>query len=113
VRGTILIRQLLGLLWVATAQAHHPEKNAEWFNSLHSKSGYSCCTGSDAEVISDADWDSMGDRYRVRIDEHWYTVEADAVVTVPNLAGHTLVWPQRDAKGKVVRIRCFLPGEMI
>jgi hypothetical protein len=38
-------------------------------------------------------------------------VPDDAVITEPNRAGRTMVWPVKGALG--ITIRCFLPGSMI
>jgi hypothetical protein len=47
----------------------------------------------------------------------WIDVPDDAVVTVPNRAGRTMVWPMppdyEAADAKSPRIRCFMPGSMI
>ena len=41
----------------------------------------------------------------------WIDVPDDAVITVPNRFGRTMVWPIKGASG--ISIRCFLPGSMI
>jgi len=85
-----------------------------WFDSLASKKG-PCCSDADGYAVSDPDWETVGDHYRVRIDGEWYDVPDDAVITVPNRVGRTMVWPMRWPEGgKVtIEIRCFLPGAMI
>jgi hypothetical protein len=80
-----------------------------WFESLRSGRGL-CCSGADGVVVSDPDWDSKDGHYRVRLDGEWLTVPDEAVVTEPNRAGRTMVWPVRGALGTTVR--CFLPGTM-
>ena len=82
-----------------------------WFNKLRSHSGAVCCSGSDGEVITDADWESYQGRYRVRIDGRWIVVEPWAVVDTPHIDGRTVVWPYR--KDGIVIIRCFMPRTMI
>ena len=100
------------LLHLAPLPVHHPgAPNGRWFNELRSHSGAVCCSGSDGEVITDADWESYQGRYRVRIDGRWIVVEPWAVVDTPNIDGRTVVWPYR--KDGIVIIRCFMPGTMI
>ena len=80
-----------------------------WFDSLRSKKGL-CCSDADGSVVSDVDWESKDGHYRVRLEGQWIDVPDDAVITVPNRAGRTMVWPVKDALG--ISIRCFLPGTM-
>ena len=44
------------------------------------------------------------------IDGEWHDVPEDAVITEPNRAGRTMVWPIRGYQG--LSIRCFMPGSM-
>lgn len=98
-----------------------------WFDSLKSGKG-PCCSDADGWALSDVDWETKGGRYRVRvpvqswtpskaqpappaaIEMTWVDVEADAVITEPNRAGRTMVWPLWGIGG--VTIRCFMPGSM-
>ena len=41
----------------------------------------------------------------------WVEVPDEAVITEPNKAGRTMVWPVYGPEG--VSIRCFMPGSMI
>jgi hypothetical protein len=43
-------------------------------------------------------------------DNKWIDVPDDAVITEPNKAGRTMVWPMQGYMGTT--IRCFLPGSM-
>jgi hypothetical protein len=81
-----------------------------WFDSLRSKGGGACCSDADGVAISDVDWDTKDGHYRVRLDGEWVVVPTDAVITEPNRAGRTMVWPYY-VQGHPV-IRCFLPGTM-
>ncbi len=88
----------------------------DWFEHLASGKGL-CCSFADGHVVQDADWDTKDGRYRVRVpkaanseDGIWVDVPDDAVITEPNRAGHTMVWPLYDHQG--VSIRCFMPGSM-
>ncbi len=72
-----------------------------WFDTLKSSKGL-CC--------SDADGLSKDGHYRVRLEGEWVMVPDDAVITEPNRAGRTMVWPIKDSLG--ITIRCFLPGSM-
>jgi hypothetical protein len=80
-----------------------------WFDSLRSSKGL-CCSVADGFALADPDWESKEGHYRVRIDGEWITVPDDAVITEPNRAGRTMVWPIRGSLG--TSIRCFLPGSM-
>ncbi|WP_445222272.1 hypothetical protein ACKWRH_21695 [Bradyrhizobium sp. Pa8] len=98
-----------------------------WFDSLHSGKG-PCCSDADGYALSDVDWESRGGRYRVRIPRWrfeptasvpappagtemiWVDVEDGAVITEPNRAGRTMVWPIWGYQGPT--IRCFMPGSM-
>jgi len=86
----------------------NPELKA-WFEGLRSGRG-PCCSDADGTAISDADWESGGGRYRVRIEGEWVDVPDDAVISEPNRVGRTMVWPIRGYLG--LTIRCFMPGSM-
>ena len=85
-----------------------PELKA-WFDSLQSGKG-PCCSDADGTALSDADWESGGGHYRVRIEGEWIDVPDDAVISEPNRVGRTMVWPIRGYLG--LTIRCFMPGSM-
>ena len=102
-------------LGTVAVQAHDDGRYANsplkpWFDSLRSKSGGACCSNADGMALSDVDWDTKDGHYRVRIDGEWVDVPTDAVITEPNRAGRTMVWPYY-VQGRPV-IRCFLPGTM-
>ena len=80
-----------------------------WFDTLKSAQGL-CCSDADGFAVSDPDWESKDGRYRVRLDGEWIMVPDDAVITEPNRAGRTMVWPIKSPRG--TSIRCFLPGSM-
>ncbi|WP_354122375.1 hypothetical protein [Bradyrhizobium sp. LA6.12] len=82
-----------------------------WFDSLKSKGGGPCCSDADGLALSDVDWDTKDGHYRVRIDGQWIDVPDDTVITEPNRAGRTMVWPIY-LNGRPV-VRCFMPGSMI
>ena len=75
-------------------------------NIIWSKNGHA-----DGFAVADPDWESHNGRYRVRIDGQWIDVPDEAVITEPNRAGRTMVWPVKTAFG--ISIRCFMPGSMI
>jgi hypothetical protein len=80
-----------------------------WFDTLKSGKGL-CCSFADGFAIADPDWESKDGHYRVRLDGEWIIVPEDAVITVPNRAGRTMVWPIKNSLGTT--IRCFMPGSM-
>jgi hypothetical protein len=99
-----------------------------WFDQLRSDKG-PCCSDADGYAIADVDWKSRDGRYSVRIPRWrfeptretpsppdgtemiWVDVEDGAVITEPNRAGRTMVWPIWGWQGPTVR--CFMPGSMI
>ena len=106
---------ILLILLVAPARARDDGRYAgsplkDWFNQLKPGSGALCCSDADGTALSDVDWETKGGRYRVRIDGEWIDVPDDAVITEPNRAGRTMVWPIRGYGG--LTIRCFMPGSM-
>jgi hypothetical protein len=104
------------LLLCTPAFAHdpsHPELN-DWFDRLASGKGL-CCSFADGFVVSDVDWESKNGHYRVRLEGRWIDVPDDAVITEPNRAGRTMVWPYTAVGGADsprTEIRCFMPGSM-
>ena len=80
-----------------------------WFDSLKSGKG-PCCSDADGFAVADPDWESKSGHYRVRIEGEWWDVPDDAVITEPNRAGRTMVWPIKGWGG--LTIRCFMPGSM-
>ena len=88
----------------------------DWFEHLASSKGL-CCSYADGYVVTDADWETKDSHYRVRVpraadskDMIWVDVPDEAVITEPNKAGRTMVWPLYGYEG--VAIRCFMPGSM-
>jgi len=81
----------------------------QWFDSLRSGKG-PCCSDADGYAVSDPDWETKEGHYRVRIDGEWHNVPDEAVITEPNRAGRTMVWPIKGWGG--LTIRCFMPGSM-
>jgi hypothetical protein len=85
--------------------ANSPLKS--WFDSLRSGKG-PCCSDADGSAVSDADWDTKDQHYRVRLQGEWIDVPDEAVIKEPNRAGRVMVWPMYfDGKPS---IRCFMPG---
>ena len=68
-----------------------------WFDSLRSGKG-PCCSDADGSVVADVDWESKDGHYRVRLWGQWIDVPDDAVITEPNRAGRTMVWPCKGAR---------------
>ena len=108
--GIVLLALAIFISYAYPHDARHPELNA-WLMGLRNKNTVPCCDGSDALRIEDADWESHGGHYRVRLEGSWVDVPDDAVVTEPNKAGVTLVWPWR-VNGRLDHVRCFMPATM-
>ena len=117
-----MARLIWWLAWIAAiavvlfflkvpGHAHMPDRPDldKWFMHLQSKGGMGCCDFTDAEKIADPQIDMRDGYYWVFLDETWWKVEDNALVDGPNKYGEALVWPIR-YNGKIVRIRCFLPG---
>ena len=99
--GSVAARDLDG------RYANSPLKS--WFDHLTSGKGL-CCSMADGESVADPDWESKQGHYRVRLENNWVDVPDDAVITEPNRAGRTMVWPIR-YDGQIL-VRCFIPGSM-
>jgi hypothetical protein len=76
----------------------------DWFDHLASRKGL-CCSFTDGYVVQDADWESKNGHYRVRVPKAansdatiWVDVPDEALITEPNKAGHTMVWPSYNIK---------------
>lgn len=84
----------------------------EWVQRLTDKTGQGCCATADGHP-AEYEWDTAGNRYKVRIDGEWYVVPPEAVIDEPNKLGYATVWYwwdwSLDGK-KTNHIRCFLPG---
>ena len=122
-RGLIVVAICLSMMLIAFARDDGRYANSElkpWFDSLKSGKG-PCCSDADGSAMSDSDWESKDGHYRVRLPRStipggnnemvWVDVPDDAVITEPNRAGRTMVWPIYGYLG--VTIRCFMPGSMI
>jgi hypothetical protein len=105
----------LSVAAISFAQARDPDGRyansplKQWFDSLRSGKG-PCCSDADGSAVSDVDWESKNGHYRVRLDDQWWDVPDEAVITEPNRVGRTMVWPIRGYMG--ITIRCFMPGSM-
>ena len=108
----VVVVFLLGAMHFAAARddgryAGSPLK--PWFDQLKSGKGL-CCSDADGTALSDVDWESKGGHYRVRLEGEWIVVPDDAVITEPNKAGRTMVWPMY--LDGYPQVRCFMPGSM-
>ena len=77
--------------------------------NLHSSRGLTASSPARDLAVSDPNWEKNG-HYRVRLENEWIDVPDDAVITEPNLAGRTMVWPVKGSLG--ISIRWFMPGSM-
>ena len=118
--ASVLVLGVAGCIFADEAAARDPDGRYAnsplkgWFDSLHSGNG-PCCSDADGRALSDVDWESKDGHYRVRIEDQWWDVPDDAVITEPNRAGRTMVWPVyvNPLGGPLrVNIRCFMPGSM-
>lgn len=110
----VIIIMIFCIRGAAAHDHEHPELNS-WYERLTNENGTSCCDGSDAKRVDDADWDTKSGadgnvHYRVKIDGEWVDVPDQSVIRGPNRAGRTMVWPYY-IDGHP-RARCFAPGSM-
>lgn len=105
--GCLIILLCLVACPVLAHDHAHPINN-EWLKSLHSKNKTWCCDGNDTDQIED--WDTKGDRYRVKFRGQWFDVPEDALVDGPNKGGGALLWMNKGYSG--VSVRCFMPGTL-
>lgn len=110
---TIFLSMLLCFFSVNDLALAHDAKNPglnKWFDELRSGNG-PCCSDADGTALSDVEWESKDGKYRVNLKGTWFDVPAEAVLTIPNMAGTTMVWPVYYGD-QLVSIRCFIPGSM-
>ena len=92
---------VLALFLLHKPAAAHDQQRPDlnnWFMGLKSTIGHApCCSGGDAEVLKDVDWESKDGHYRVRIDvDNGWTFLTDLLLWMNLiLDGQTLVWPIR------------------
>lgn len=76
----------------------------EWFQSLHSPSGFVCC--GEVDGLQDPPYKENDDgTYEVFFIGAWHHVDKDKIVTATSKLSYPIVWPDY-----VGNIRCFLPG---
>ena len=124
--ATVCIVALIGLLVMALVMLPRPAYGRDadgryaqsplkpWFDQLKSGKGL-CCSDADGSALSDTDWETKDGHYRVRIEGQWWNVPDEAVITEPNRAGRTMVWPvyyRAIGAPLTIEIRCFMPGSM-
>jgi hypothetical protein len=115
--GSIRSCAVVAVMLLAIPLAHGRDRDGryansplhDWFEQLSSKAGR-CCSDADGMTLSDVDWESHDGHYRVRIDDDWVDVPDDTVVTEPNRARVSMVWPIW-LNGHP-HVRCFMPGSM-
>ena len=91
------------------ARSHGQEQSLrEWFNTLRSPAGGTCCHNFDGISLDEADWRNAGGKYEVLIEGKWVEVPEMNLVTVPNRLGRAHLWLRPDGG-----IRCFMPGVMM
>lgn len=113
-RATAILILLTGLALARDDGRYAGSALKPWFDGLRSGRG-PCCSDADGSAVADVDWQSDRGHYRVRLEEIWIEVPDDAVLTEPNRAGRTMVWPMTSRNGMIVEsitIRCFIPGPM-
>lgn len=92
----------------ARAHDHDRPELTPWLKSLHAKDKTWCCDGNDTDAIED--WETKGNRYRVKFRGQWFDVPEGALVDGPNNGGDALLWMNKGYSG--VSVRCFMPGPL-
>ena len=130
-KNWIVLVGLFGLVtWPAPARdldgSYKDSPLHSWFEHLASRIGR-CCSDADGRAVEDADWETKNGHYRVRLPKApnstetvWIEVPDAAVITEPNKATRTMVWPvydnvqglSDDEGDPIVSVRCFMPGSM-
>jgi hypothetical protein len=116
VRRAGILLSLLAFSAVSEARDYGQYKNVPpeirtWIQSLTDAYGVSCCATADGSRPQDVEWDMMGNRYRVKVENSWIVVPDGAVIKGPNRIGYAIVWlyGSLDYDGERI-VRCFLPG---
>jgi hypothetical protein len=114
---------LFGLVTLAVARgypayAHPPgvphdgSALSEWFAQQHNVNGGWCCKDSDAYYLSDEDWTTTKNGYKVKIGNEWFDVPRGALRDPKggvNPTPNAILWyMQEDGEGP--KIYCFSPG---
>ena len=99
---------------LAAMLVHDPgELDAEWFNSLRSPNGLSCCSNHhDCETVSDYRLGAAPGSYRARWHGQWIEVPASVVLTrADNPTGMPVLCVATNGPGVIIA-RCFVrPAE--
>ncbi len=94
----------LGFLLVVPALAHDGSTQLdEWYRSLKTYTGQSCCSWADCEPV---DAKLVGDHYEARVGARWISVPPDRVIRRDNPTGSPVLCRERVA-GTVL---CFIPS---
>lgn len=111
---------VIAVTWIVTAAfARDPDGRyansalKEWFDSLKSKDGDSCCADFDGHP-PEAVW-KTDDGYKVQIEGQWVDVPPTALLDTPNKYHRAVVWYWTETSEdgtKIFHIRCFLAGAL-
>lgn len=106
----ILVASAVALMLAVAAHAHDHSRPdlTPWLQGLHAKNKTLCCDGNDTDAIED--WETSGNRYRVKFRGQWFDVPDDAIVDGPNKGADALLWMNKGYLG--MSVRCFMPGSM-
>jgi hypothetical protein len=98
----LLMLGVLLLLFTSVAWAHPGDSDlSQWYRSLRSNSGMSCCDISDCQPARAR---MTTDGWQIKVGDEWREVPAEAVLQRDNLAGEPV------ACLYLGRILCFVPG---
>jgi hypothetical protein len=99
----LLAALLLFMMLTLTESFARSKPMLDWLNSAKGP----CGPTASGSPVAASDVESKDGHYRVRLSGQWIDVPDGAVITEPNRAGHTVVWPIAEPTG--ISIRCFMP----
>lgn len=102
---TIITAVVIGSASVASATTKWAQGPlSDWFQSLHSPSGFLCCGEEDG--IQDPPYKENDDgTYDVYYHNSWHHALKESIVKATSKVAYPIVWP-----GYEDNVRCFLPG---
>jgi hypothetical protein len=85
----------------------HDPQTSQWFKSLRSPQGVSCCDYVDGVRLEDPEWRQTEDAsYEVFARGAWHKIPPEHVVTATNRVGYAILWWPAGYEEP----SCFLPG---
>ena len=126
--GIVIAIAAASMAFGATPATHTDNPDHEWYTQQYNLLHGNCCGLGDAFILEEDEWKNLGnDKYSVKIDGEWHTVEAskrrDVEPSKPGSYGYepfrgmpapsksAVVWYDHKGGGGELRIWCFSPWE--